>query len=211
MDQAYTRTMGKNKRSTQYLNPGTLASIIIDNELLLRSYEVDDFQELYNAINNSRRHLAPWLNWVSKTTKPEHSLQFIRKSQDQMHDQEALALGIFFKDKVIGGIGMHEWDQATKKAQLGYWIATEYEGKGIILKSLIPFVDYLFEKTGLNKIEIHYVAANKRSAKVAARLGFIIEGIIRQSCLRNGIMEDIVITGLLRNEWNAAAVKERNS
>src|SRR5262249_36999655 len=160
--------------------------IIIDNKILLRSYKVEDAQELFHAVNGSRGHLKPWLNWVDKTTKPEHSLQFIQQSIHQLNTQEALALGIFFNDKIIGGIGMHHWDLETKKAQLGYWISKEQEGRGIMNNCLVRFVDFLFEKIALNKIEIHFIPANKRSAKVAERLGFKVEGIIRQSHLRNG-------------------------
>ena len=128
-----------------------------------------------------------------------------------MENQEGLALGIFYNETVIGGIGMHDWDLDTKKAQIGYWITGEYEGKGIIIKCLVPFIDYLFTKTGLNKIEIHYVTANKRSAKVAARLGFVLEGIIRQATMRNGMPEDLAISGMLRSEWNPAIIKEKRS
>ena len=178
-----------------------MASIIINDNLLLRSYEVADAQELFDVINHSRRHLNPWLNWVSKTTRPEHSLEFIQRSLQQVHDQEGLALGIFSDDKLIGGIGMHDWDQDTKKAQLGYWISAAHEGKGVVTGSLVKFIGFLFDTIGLNKIEIHFVQGNGRSAKVADRLGFKIEGVIRQSTLRHGMLEDIVVTGLLRSEW----------
>jgi len=180
-----------------------LVSITIDDKLRLRTYEVADAEELFEAVNNSRKHLNPWLDWVSKTTKTDHSLQFIRQSLHQQHTQEALALGIFENDKVIGGIGMHAWDQETKRAQIGYWISAEYEGKGIVTKSLLKFIEYLFDKIGLNKIEIHFLQANKRSAKVASKFGFRVEGIIRQSIMRNGMPHDVVIAGLLRDEWAA--------
>ena len=144
-----------------------MVSIVVDDNTLLRSYEVDDEQELFKVINNSRQHLHPWLSWVDKTTKPEHSLQFIQQSLQQLNNQEALALGIFLNGKIIGGVGMHDWDLATKRAQIGYWISREYEGRGIISKCLVKFTDFLFEKTGLNKIEIHFIPSNKRSAKVA--------------------------------------------
>jgi ribosomal-protein-serine acetyltransferase len=178
-----------------------LVSITVDNSILLRSFEPADADALFGAVNSAREHLHPWLNWVDKTLKPEHSLQFIQKSLEQLEAQEALALGVFYEGKLVGGIGMHAWEQATRRAQLGYWITREYEGKGIINKSLIKFIDFLFSKTDLNKIEIHFVTANERSAKVAERLGFKIEGIIRQSFLRNGVAEDLVITGLLKSEW----------
>jgi ribosomal-protein-serine acetyltransferase len=178
-----------------------LVSIIINENILLRSYQVDDAPELFNAVNGSRKHLLPWLDWISKTTRPEHSLQFIQQSLHQLHTQEALALGIFYNDRIVGGIGMHHWEQPTKRAQLGYWISEEWEGKGIMNICLTRFIDFLFEKIGLNKIEIHFVPANKRSAKLAARLGAKVEGVIRQCTLRNGQLEDIVMAGLLKSEW----------
>lgn len=181
-----------------------MVSIIVDDNILLRTYEVGDAQELFTAIDNSRKHLHTWLDWVDKTTRPEHSLQFIGHSMEQLDMQEALALGIFYDGKIIGGVGMHQWDQATKRAQIGYWISKDFEGKGIIYRSLVKFVDFLFNKIALNKIEVNFFPANVRSAKVAERLGFKIEGVIRQSQLRNGKPEDIVVAGLLRSEYNAA-------
>ena len=178
-----------------------MVSITVDDNLLLRTYEEGDAQELFDVINGSRGHLHPWLPWVGSTTKPEHSLQFIQKSRQQLNNQEALALGIFYDGKIIGGVGMHEWGQATKRAQIGYWLSREYEGKGIMHKCLVTFIQYLFDKLSLNKIEIHFVPSNKRSAKVAAGLGFKTEGIIRQSIIRNGMPEDMVVTGLLKSEF----------
>jgi len=180
-----------------------LVSITIDDNLLLRTYEVNDAEELFTAVDNSRRHLHTWLEWVDKTLKPEHSLQFIQQSLHEQDMQQSLALGIFYNNKIIGGVGMHNWDQSVQKAQLGYWISKEYEGKGIISKCIVKFVSFLFEKIGLNKIEIHFFPANKRSAKVAERLGCKIEGIIRASQLRHGRPEDIAIAGLLKSEWEA--------
>ncbi len=177
-----------------------MAIIEIDKHLLLRAYTREDHEALFNAVDSSRKHLNPWMNWVAKTTRPEHSLEFIENTINQLREQEALALGIFLNGELVGGVGMHEWCHDTKRAQLGYWIAADYEGKGIIGKSLTAFIDYLFSKTNLNKIEIHYAAANIRSGNVAQKLGFRLEGIIRQSTLRNGIAEDKVITGLLKSE-----------
>lgn len=177
-----------------------MVSIVVDDHLLLRSYEISDAEELFDAVNRSRAHLHPWLEWVDKTTKVEHSLHFIKQSQHELNTQESLALGVFYDGKIIGGVGMHKWDLTTRRAQIGYWLCKEYEGKGIVHKCLEKFVAFLFEKIGLNKIEIHFIPANKRSAKVATRLGFKTEGIIRKSVMRNGLPEDMVVTGLLKGE-----------
>ena len=152
-------------------------------------------------MHKERAHLSHWLDWVSHTTRQEHSLQFIQHSLHQADMQEALALGIFDNGEIIGGIGMHAWDHGVKRAQLGYWIKKDSEGKGIVTDSIRYFMQFLFEKAGLNKVEIHFSPANKRSAKVAERLGFKIEGVLRQTALRNGMPDDVVVTGMLKSEW----------
>jgi ribosomal-protein-serine acetyltransferase len=178
-----------------------VVSILIDENLLLRSFQAEDAAALFNAVDKSRSHLRPWLRWVDATTKPEHIQQFIQRTLQQLNNQEALELGIFYNRQIIGGIGMHEWDHFLKKAQVGYWISEEYEGKGIVYRSLTYFIDFLFAKPGLNKIEIQFMPSNMRSASIANRLGFKVEGIIRQSYFMNGKLEDLVITGLLKTEW----------
>lgn len=119
---------------------------------------------------------------------------------------EGMALGIYLQQErvLIGGIGMHNWQHDQKRAQIGYWIAKGYEGRGLMTRSAERFVDFLFRKIGLNKIEIHSLPHNERSLAIAFRLGAKIEGCIRQSYLTSGKLEDIVITGILRREWEAA-------
>ncbi|MBX2905050.1 MAG: GNAT family N-acetyltransferase [Taibaiella sp.] len=178
-----------------------MAIIQIDEHLVLRPYRSADADLLFAAIDRERKHLGPWLGWVAHTTRPKHSLDFIELSQRQILDQQALPLGIFYDEDIIGGIGMHDWNRDTKCAQVGYWIAKEHEGKGIVARSVAALLDYLFEAVGINKAEIRFVVANKRSAALANRLGFKTEGILRQSFIRNGMVEDLVVTGILKSEW----------
>lgn len=178
-----------------------MVSIIIDNDLLLRTYQPDDAAGLFQVVNENRAHLRTWLQWVDSTQKQDHSLQFIQYSIVQQNAQEALSLGIFHHTRIIGGIGMHHWDQRLKKAQMGYWISKAHEGQGIMTRCCTRFLDFLFDKLQLNKVELHFVPQNLRSAAIAKRLGFTVEGVIRQSHERNGSLEDIVVTGLLQSEW----------
>jgi len=179
-----------------------VVSILIDDSLLLRSLQPRDADELFSAVNTSREHLRPWMPWVDMTTKPEHSLHHIQQSLVQQNNQEAIALGIIYQRKLVGCVGMHNWDHNLKKAQLGYWIADDYSGKGISHTSLKSFIGFLFEKAGLNKLEIQFMVTNRRSAAVAEKLGFIVEGVIRQSYILNGAYHHLVLTGLLKTEWS---------
>ena len=183
-----------------------MVTIPVNSQLTLRTYIVGDAEALFAVVNAERHHLARWLDWVKATTKPEHSLQFIKQATHELETQEALPMGIFYNGQIIGGVGMHHWDHGLKKAQIGYWIAERYEGKGIMATCLKSFIDFLFMRVGLNKVEIDFIPANKRSAKLADRLGARVEGILRQSYLHNGIAEDLVVTGLLKSEWDPKEV-----
>lgn len=178
-----------------------MVSILIDDNLLLRSFTAEDAPALFRAVDESRAHLRPWLRWVDATTKQEHIMQFIQRTLQQLNNQEALELGIVYNRQLIGGMGMHEWNHLLKKAQVGYWIRKEYEGQGIVHRCLVHFLDFLYDKVKLNKVEIQFMPGNTRSAALAERLGFRVEGLIRQSYFMNGKLEDLVVTGLLRTEW----------
>lgn len=171
--------------------------------MLLRTYKPEDAAALFAVIDTNRSHLRPWLPWVDSTLREEHSLLFIEHALSQLHHQEGLAMGIFYNSELIGGIGMHQWDHKLRKAQVGYWISTRYQGRGIMVRCLQAFLDYLFENLSLNKVEIQFIAANHRSASLAAKLGASVEGVLRESCLVSGRLEDLIVTGILCREWIA--------
>lgn len=175
--------------------------IIINDDLHLRTWKEQDTDELYSLVHHNRSHLHPWLEWVDKTTRPEHSRNYILDSLHDIEVQASMSLAVIAGNQIAGSVGMHHWDHLANRAEIGYWIAKKHEGKGIITASLTAFAGFLFRHAGLNKLEIHFLTGNRRSAAVAARLGFKTEGIIRQCVLRNGILEDKVIMGLLKSEW----------
>jgi len=173
----------------------------VSDEILLRTYDIKDAPALFKVVSANRKHLRPWLSWVDRMAQEEDAAAFIRDGLQQMEHQEGLFLAIFKKDALIGGVGMHEWKHALRKAQIGYWISKKEEGQGIVTRVVRLFVDYLFRQVRLNKVELYHLPDNLRSAAVASRAGFKTEGILRDSFLLNGRLRDLVVRGLLRSEW----------
>lgn len=175
--------------------------IPVSDILILNTYAPADAPALFNTIDKNRNYLRTWLEWVDHTKKEDQSLDFIYGAQMQLQQQTGLALGIFLSGVLIGGIGMHDWDHNLQKAEIGYWLDKDHQGLGIMQNCAAAFIDYLFTRLRLNKIEIRFHPANDRSAAVAKRLGFTVEGILRDAQNRNGLLQDVVVTGLLRREW----------
>jgi ribosomal-protein-serine acetyltransferase len=175
----------------------------VRENLILRNHTESDATALFSVVNANRSHLRNFITWVDQTLKEEDSLEFIRVAQQQRNEQRGMSLGIFREEQLIGGIGMHQWDHTLRKAEIGYWLAKEEEGGGIMFDCARIFIAFLFEQLDLNKIEIRFRKENQKSARLAERLNFKVEGILRDALLMNGAFHDMVITGLLRKEgWN---------
>lgn len=199
--------MSVNLRSRISAKSSALVSIILDEHTLLRSYQPPDAAALFRAVNNSRAELRPWLNWVDLTTKEQHSLQYIQHAIAREHEQRALSLGIFRNQEIIGGLGMQEWDQQLHKAEVGYWIARDWQRQGIGRKAVSRFLDFLFHRLHLNKVELKVVGSNEASRHFALSLGAKPEACLRMSVLRHGSLEDLLVFGILAKEWKMEHVK----
>lgn len=178
-----------------------MLNLTVPGDIVLRTYSPEDAAELFRTVDANRSHLRRWLTWVDATRQEEHSLSFILHARQEQEEQRSLSLGIFRQGQLIGGIGMTAWNHPLRKAEIGYWLIKEAEGQGIAQQCARHFIKFLFENLELNKLEIHHLPGNTRSAKVAQALGFRIEGLLRDSFLVNGSFQDLVVTGLLRREW----------
>lgn len=92
-------------------------------------------------------------------------------------------------------------DRADRKTELGYWIAEDYQGRGIVTRAVRALIDHAFAVLNLNRVEIQAAQTNVRSRAIAEKLGFRLEGTLRQSEWADSRYLDHAVYGLLRAEW----------
>ncbi len=177
----------------------------IDDEINLREFIDGDAEQIYATIAVNRDHLTEFMLWM----KPDYSIvdarEFVAQSIVDARQKLKLNFGIFRGDSFIGTIGFAEFDHQAKATEIGYWIDKSGEGKGTISRSCKSLIDYAFKDLKMNRILIRCAADNLRIAAVAERLGFIKEGVMRQSVFRNGRLHDFVTYGLLASEWKVGS------
>lgn len=178
-----------------------MIQLIVSDEIRMRTYTNRDAEIFFKTSDENRAYLRPWISWVDRMHNETDALDLIQQGLIQLERQEALILAVFKKEELIGGMGMHSWNQELKKAEMGYWLCEKETGKGIITLAAKVFLKYLFQELQLNKVELCHLPDNTRSAAVASRLGFQVEGVLRESFLLHGRLQDIVVQGLLRREW----------
>lgn len=106
--------------------------------------------------------------------------------------------------QILGACGFHTWYTEHARAEIGYALhSDESKSKGIMSEAMKAVVHYGFEHMRLNRIEAMIGPANIPSLKLAAKFGFKEEGRLRGHYCKKGIMEDSVVFGLLREEYEA--------
>lgn len=173
----------------------------IDDSCSLMLLEIKDAEKLYDLINRNRNHIGEWLKFPSITLKADDSKTFIERTRIRYAKDEGYWLGIWVGDELVGSIGYLYLDQENKKTEIGYWLGKEYEGKGIITKSIKVLINHAFGELQLHKIEIGVARENIRSLAIPEKLGFIREGELRDYEYINGKFLDRVIYGLKAEEW----------
>lgn len=88
-----------------------------------------------------------------------------------------------------------------RQAKLGYWLGVPYWNRGYMTEAVQALVGYGFTELGLNKITASHFARNPASGRVMQKLGMTQEGLLRQDVRKNDDFEDLVLYGLLAEEW----------
>lgn len=150
--------------------------------LLVRTPRPGDGAEINAAVRESIGELRPWMDWVrGPLPTVEETEALVRRAQARFLTREALDFNAYRKEtgELVAKLGVPRLDWSVPKFELGYWIRTRFGGQGLMTEAVGGLVAFGFETLGAWRIEIRCDPRNTRSAAVAERLGFALEGVLR--------------------------------
>lgn len=177
----------------------------IDENIELRLLEEQHANEVFGLLEKNRSHLQAELTWLTDQLTLEDAREYIRAGLARQAANNGLRAGIWLHDDLAGIVSLHSVVWADRKASLGYWLGEAYQGQGLVTKACGSLINQAFGKLDLNRLEIQCDRENVRSRKVAERLGFTLEGILRQAWWSQGRFVDEAVYGLLKSEWHGTA------
>ena len=77
----------------------------------------------------------------------------------------------------------------------------EYWGKGYGTEALKTLLEYAFLELNLHRVSLRVFSLNEKAIRIYDKLGFVKEGVMRESLYRNGKWHDIIIMGVLKREY----------
>lgn len=178
----------------------------VDQDIELHVFQPHQANELFQLVNQNRHHLQTWLPWVEGIISPHQAHLIIINWLRQLEGKNGFNAGIRYKGVLVGGIGFHQTDWYNRFTSIGYFLAKNAEGHGIITRCVKRLVQYAFNELRLNRVEIRCGVNNARSRAVPERLGFTQEGMIRQGEKLNGAFHDLLVYSILAKEWHERLV-----
>lgn len=173
----------------------------VSDDLELRQRQLEDAEELFALIEANRAYLRAWLPWLDTSRSVDDTRKNIESSLRQAEAGSGLAVSLWYQGRIVGVTGYNEIHQTNRVGHIGYWLAQEYEGRGLMTASVSALIHHGFTKLGLNRQAISAHVDNVRSRTIAERLGFRLEGIAYEAAWHYDHFTDIARYGLTLREW----------
>jgi RimJ/RimL family protein N-acetyltransferase len=153
----------------------------------VRSLEARDVDSIATHANN--REI--WLNLRDRFPYPytrADAQGYIRASR-KMAPECNFAIAV--EGTAVGGIGFHlQGDVERISAEIGYWLAKPFWGRGITTEALVALTKYAIDTHGLTRVYALPFAFNVASCRVLEKAGYLLEARLRRSAIKDGRIVD---------------------
>lgn len=175
--------------------------MVVSDKIRLEALKVSMTQIIFDTIDQDRDYLKQWLPFVDMTREVADTEKFIRSLQNQPDKKKDEVWSIWYNQEFAGLIGFKDTDWINKKTEIGYWLASDMQGKGIIVQSAKKLIAYSFRKQKLNRVQIKVAVGNEKSSAIPKHLGFKFEGIERAGELLRQKYLDLEVYSLLKSDF----------
>jgi ribosomal-protein-serine acetyltransferase len=142
--------------------------------------------------------------WAAGSTL-DTTREFIRSRRLEFARSGGFSSVIVERDRLVGSIGLPNVDHDRRSCEIGYWLGRSGHGRGTATLAVRALIDHAFGAGQLNRVVIRAGVGNLRSRAVAERLGFTLEGVLRQAERHpDGHYVDLAVYSLLASEWPGA-------
>ena len=167
---------------------------------------------MLDAIRESMEALRARMPWAQQIPTLEEQLAHARESRRRFEAGEDLTLYVFEKASglFVGGSGLHRIDWRVPRFEVGYWVRARFLGRGYATEAATAVSEAAFDQLGARRVEIRCDDRNLRSARVAERAGFALEGTLRQEARHvDGSLRDTRVYARVRRSPRASAICSR--
>lgn len=154
---------------------------------ILRPWQLSDLESMVAFANNFN---------IAKNLTDKFPYPYTEKDGNSylnmvMMDDPLRVFAIDIGGLAVGSIGVFPQDDIHRlNAEMGYWLAEPYWGKGITTQAILLMVEYAFRTFPIDRIFARPFGSNIASQRVLEKAGFLLEGRFYKALIKNGVLED---------------------
>jgi ribosomal-protein-serine acetyltransferase len=177
---------------------------IYTERFLLRRFARKDADAILAAVEASLPDLTQWLPWAHEHYTKDEAIAYVRDSMQSWKEGRAYDFAIRSPNDPgshLGNMSVWHVSRLGKVGEIGYWVRSDATSKGIATETAAAMLDLGFTKLGMHKITLRIAVGNDASDRVAQKLGFTREGILREELKVNGRWLDHTLYSMLEQEF----------
>ncbi|WP_040209611.1 GNAT family N-acetyltransferase [Neobacillus jeddahensis] len=153
--------------------------------LFIRKPMPGDGKSVYDAMQASLPELKLWMSWALNEQTEQDVEANMRNAHAKFLTREDLRFHLFNRETggFIGSSGLHRINWDVPKFEIGYWIDSRLSGKGYMTEATEAITEFAFTELKAKRVEIRCDQVNSKSRAIPERLGFTLEGILKNDSL----------------------------
>ena len=165
-------------------------------ECRIRRWRIEDANDIAETLNN-KKVLDNLRDGIPFPYTAEDAKEFIQ-AMNVADPETTFSFAITVDDKAIGSIAAFRQSNIhSKTAEVGYYIAEPYWGKGLGTSAIRQICEYIFRNTDIIRLFAEPFAHNIGSCRTLEKSGFQLEGTLRKNAVKNGVVVDMKMYSIL--------------
>lgn len=181
------------------------AELIETERLILRRFARRDVASLEEAVRASLVDLHEWLPWAHMDYTHDDAVAFVRDSMQAWKEAKAFDYAVRPRqapERHVGNVSIWQTSRSGKIGEIGYWVRSDEIGQGYATEATRAMTRVGFQSMGLHKVTLRIAVGNRGSERVAEKLGFAHEGVLREELLIRGNWVDHTLYAMLDREFH---------
>ncbi len=177
-----------------------LPLVIQTERLTLRKHKLEDLYQIRELLGDPEVMKYSGLDTSKNMKNADEELQWF-KDLDEGKTGIRWIITLKDEDQYIGDLGFLEIDHDNRRAEISYKLSRNHWNKGLTTEALKAVLSYGFTELALNRVTALVHTENKASRHVLKKLGFTVEGTLREHEYLYGQFADVITLGLLKREF----------
>lgn len=137
--------------------------------------------------------------YTNHVIEPAEHLGWIERLKSS---KDNVFFAVLHEGEVVGGVSLSGINRQHKRADWAFYLSERCHGKGIGSALERTFIDMVFDKFDIDKLNCEVISFNQKVVEMHKRFGFKVEGTRRDHVIRDGQKYAAVLLGITRDEWH---------